>query len=136
MKAKILILSSLIYNKVNNYLDYADIFVDEDDYKEVYGFIVEKLKAGQPINVSSLYSIFEISQDSVWDKVINYNFPNDEVFSSYFNDSTKRLRIALLKSKKETYKSQLPKITNNEEIYSIMAKIKELDELIKKLTTL
>ena len=132
-QAKLLILASLLYKKINNVADYADLFVDKDEYKEVYDYILESVNQNKQINISSLYTIFDITADSIWDKVINYNFPQDEVFGEYLKDSTKRLRVNILKQRKEFYKSKLSNISSIEDMYNYMAKIKEIDELILKL---
>ena len=132
-QAKLLILSSLLYKKITNIDDYADLFSENDEFSEIFNYISTNYKENKTINISSLYTIFSISPNSVWDKVINFNFPQDEVFKEYLADSTRRLRIFILKQRKELYKTQLSKISSIEEMYNYMAKIKEIDQLILKL---
>ena len=134
-ETKILILASILYKKIDNYNDFEYIFSNADNFKEIYEYLKEKFNSGQVINISTLYSIFDIKADSLWDKVINYNFPNSEIFIPYFNDATKRLKIGILRQKKEDIKKSLAQINNLDEIYLLMAKISEIDNEIKKLDT-
>lgn len=133
LEAKTLILASLLYKKITNSKDYSDLFEASDEYTEIYNFILEKEKTEQNINISTLYSNFNITPNSIWDKIINYNFPEDIVFKDYFYDSVKRLRITALKTKKDNYKSQLNHITSLDQMYYIVEKIKEIDIMIKKI---
>lgn len=133
IEAKTLILASLLYKKIGNLESFADLFENNDEFSEIYKFILEKLKSGQNINISTLYSSFNIAPDSIWDKIINYNFPEEPIFKDYFYDSVKRLRISSLKVKKDNYKSQLNHISSLDQMYYIVGKIKEIDDMIKKI---
>lgn len=133
IEAKTLILASLLYKKVTNPENFADLFEETDEFSEIFKFILEKTKTAQNINISTLYSSFDIAPNSVWDKIINYNFPDEVVFKDYFYDSVKRLRIFSLKAKKEKYKSQLNHISSLDQMYYIVGKIKEVDDMIKKI---
>lgn len=133
VEAKTLILASLLHKKITDAKPYIDLFETQDDFKEIFNFVLEKQSLNQIINISSLYLSFNITSDSVWDKIINYNFPTEDVFNSYFYDSVKRLRISIFKIKKEEYKAQLNHISSLDQMYYIVGKIKEIDELIKKV---
>lgn len=133
VEAKTLILASLLYKKVSNAENYLDLFENNDEFSEIYNFILEKIKSEQNINISTLYSSFNITPNSVWDKIINYNFPEDVVFKDYFYESVKRLRITSLKTKKEDLKLQLNHISSLDQMYYIVGKIKEVDDMIKKI---
>jgi len=132
-EAKLLILASILYNKITNVEDYLDLFQEEDEFKEVFDYLLTAYKDKRVVNISSLYTIYSITPNSVWDKVINFNFPDDEVFEVFLQDSTKRLRVNLLKQRKEQYKLMLKNIASIDEMYAYMAKIKEIDDLILKL---
>lgn len=133
IEAKTLILASLLYKKISNIESFSDIFDNSGEFTEIYSFIKEKLNNSQNINISTLYSTFNILPDSVWDKIINYNFPDESVFKDYFYDSVKRLRISSLKTKKDDFKAQLNHISSLDQMYYIVGKIKELDDAIKKI---
>jgi len=132
-QAKELILASMLFKKIEIGDEFKDMFKLDDEYKVIYDFIYENNLQGKTINVSMLYSMFDIAPNSVWDKIINYNFPTDEVFAKFFKESITRLKISSLKQMKEEYKSALKGIDNLEKMYVIMAKIKEIDEEINKL---
>ena len=133
VEAKTFILASLLYNKVGKIESYIDLFESKDEFNEIYNFILEKVNSAQNINISTLYSTFNITPNSVWDKIINYNFPEESVFNDYFYDSVKRLRISSLKAKKDEYKAQLNHINSLDQMYYIVGKIKEVDDMIKKI---
>lgn len=131
--AKICVLASLLYGKIKSPNEYCELFTIDDDYKIVYNYLAEKLNKGEDINISTIYSCFDIETDSVWDKVINYNFPNDEVFNDYLQDSVKRLRVGKLKSERQILKAKMAQCQNIDEKYSYLSQIKLLDDSIAKL---
>ena len=131
--AKECVLASLLYSKITNVNDYSDLFETEDDYKQVYDYILDKVSNNQDINISTIYSYFDIEKDSVWDKVINYQFPDESVFESYLQDSVIRLRVSKLRAQKMIVKSRISNATSFDEKYEYLAKIKQIDENIAKL---
>lgn len=131
--AKQCILASVVYGKISNIEDYADIFDANDGYKEIFDYLADKIKNNQPINISTIYSCFDVIKDSEWDYVINYNFPADEVFEQYFKDSVQRLRICRLKEKKQQLKSKIESCENFDEKYALLAEIQQLDKQISQL---
>lgn len=131
--AKECVLASLLYSKTGNATQYADLFESEDDYKQIYTYILDKLSNNQDINISTIYSCFDIEKDSVWDKVINYQFPQDEVFEYYLNDSVTRLRISKLNNQKQVIKSRLSNVVNLDEKFALLEQMKNIDDQILKL---
>lgn len=131
--AKQCILASALYGKITNLEDYADIFDENDSYKEIYEYIADKLRTKQNINISTIYSYFDIVKDCAWDMVINYNFPSDEVLEDYFKDSVERLRINKLKTKKQQLRAKIDNCESFDEKYSLLAEIQELDKQINLL---
>lgn len=131
--AKICVLASLLYSKTNKINDFSDLFEEEDEYKQIYDYILDKVSNNQDINISTIYSCFDIEKDSVWDKVINYQFPQDDVFDEYLNDSVRRLRINKLQVQKQIIKAKISSLNNFDEKYEYLSKIKTIDEQIEKL---
>ena len=131
--AKICVLASLLYGKTNKINDYSDLFDTEDEYKQIYTYILDKLSNNQDINISTIYSCFDIEKDSVWDKVINYQFPAEEVFDSYLHDCVLRLRVNKLKLSKQIIKSKMTSASNFDQKYEYLAQMKLIDEQIAKL---
>lgn len=131
--AKQSILASLLYNKIPLTAEFEQIFNEDKQYKEIYNYITDKVKAGENINISTIYSNFDIETDSEWDKVINYNFPSDEVLIDYIKDATIRLRISSLKARKQQLKTKISETTDIEQKYKYLAEISEIDKQISSL---
>ncbi len=131
--AKQCILASLLYNKVGLNSDYDELFNEGGEYSEIYNYITDKLKSGENINISTIYSSFDIEADSVWDKVINYNFPNDEVLNNYIKDAVVRLKVNKLKVNKQTLKQKISQTNDIEQKYKYLAEMNELDKQISSL---
>lgn len=132
-EAKTFVLSSLLYKRIENVRDYEDIFEAEDEYKEIFDYLKKKIDLKENINISTIYSMFNITPTSLWDRVINYNFPDDAVYNKFLHESLNRLRLKLIKDKRARLSSNLKNIKDLEELRSAMTKIKELDETIMKL---
>jgi DNA primase len=131
--AKVCILASLLYKKETQTNKFEDLFNINDEYGQIYTYILDKISNNQDINISTVYSDFDIASDSVWDKVINYQFPSDEVFNSYLRDCEYRLRINKFRKAKQEIKSQLSASTNLDEKYDCLAKLKLIDSQIAKM---
>lgn len=131
--AKVCVLASLLYGKVKNITDYIDLFDSKDEYKEVYDYILNKLSNNQDINISTIYSYFDIESGSVWDKVINYEFPQEQVFQAYLQDSVVRLKINKLLQNKQILKSKMTQANNIDEKFACLQEMKIIDEQISKL---
>ena len=122
-----------MYGKTRKTDELNQLFEVQDEYKQVYDYILDKLSNNQDINISTIYSCFDIEKDSVWDKVINYQFPHDEVFEYYLNDSVTRLRISKLNNQKQVIKSRLSNVVNLDEKFALLGQMKNIDDQILKL---
>ena len=131
--AKICILASLLYKKIVPNDDFDNIFKTEDEYGQVYTYILDKLSNNQDINISTIYSCFDIEKDSVWDKVINYQFPDGDVFGSYLQDCVLRLKITKLQTERHIVKSKLANAVDFDEKYKYLNELKVIDEQISNL---
>ena len=131
--AKACILASLLYGKTSKKDDFDTIFDSQDEYKPVYTYILDKLSNNQNINISTIYSCFDIEKDSVWDKVINYQFPQVDVFEDYLNDCVMRLKINKLQAKRQLTASKLASANNFDEKYEYLNELKIIDEQISNL---
>lgn len=131
--AKVCILASLLYKKTGINEDFDNIFDDNDEYNQVYTYILDKLSNNQDINISTIYSCFDIEKDSVWDKVINYQFPESDVFDNYLNDCTIRLKINKCQTKRQIVKSKLANANDFDEKYKYLNELKIIDEQISNL---
>ena len=131
--AKTCILASLLYGKTKQTQNFEDLFNTKDEYGQVFTYILDKLSNNQDINVSTIYSCFDIEKDSVWDKVINYQFPDESIFDSYLKDCEYRLRISNLRRAKQELKSKLTITMNFDEKCETLAKLKLLDDQIAKM---
>lgn len=131
--AKVCILASLLYNKTNKINALQDIFETNNEYKQVYDYILNKVSNNQDINISTIYACFDIEKDSVWDKVINYSFPNEDVFEDYLVDCVYRLRLNKLQIKKQQIKSKIATTANFDEKYEYLNQMKQLDNQIATL---
>lgn len=131
--AKTCILASLLYKKISNINDYADIFDVKDEYREIYDYILDKLRNNQDINISTIYACFDIEKDSVWDKVINYAFPADDVFNEYIAESIIRLRINKLQNLKQQFQAKIQNAETLDEKFNYLNEIKLIDEQISNI---
>ena len=104
-----------------------------DIVKQVFNYILDKLSNNQDINISTIYSCFDVEKDSVWDKVINYQFPHDSIFAKYLRDCEYRLRINKFRRSKQLIKSKLSTTLNFDEKYDYLARLKSLDDQISKM---
>ena len=131
-ESKIMLLSSMLYKKLNNFEEIAGLFTDDDELSSLYGFLSNKIKENANYNVSTLFDNFEINANSLIDKVINYVFPADEVFEHYLKDTIKRVKIYQLEQERDKVKELMLKSSSTEEQYAYVNKLKELDAIIKK----
>ena len=131
--AKTCILASLLYGKISQTQHLADLFDTQDEYGQVFEYIADKINAGKDLNISTIYSCFDIGKDSVWDKVINYTFPDEKVLADYIQDCENRLRINKLQKAKQFIKSQLSITMDFDQKCECLAKLKLLDEQIAKM---
>ena len=131
--AKTCILASLLYGKTTQTLNLKDLFDQNDEYGQVFAYILDKISNNQDINISTIYSYFDIEKDSVWDKVINYQFPDEEIFDKYLRDCEYRLRINKFQKAKQEIKSKLSISMDFDEKCDCLARLKLLDDQIAKM---
>ena len=84
------------------------------------------MSANSDINISTIYSTFDIEPNSVWDNVINYRFPKDEVLDEYIKDSVVRLRVNKLKVEKQSLKTRISECENCDKKYEYLAKMRDI----------
>ena len=131
--AKTCILARLLYGKITQTQHLQDLFDTQDEYGEVFKYVADKINNGQNINISTIYSCFDIEKDSVWDKVINYAFPDEKVLADYIRDCENRLRINKLQKAKQQIKSQLSITMDFDQKCACLTRLKQLDEQIAKM---
>ncbi len=131
--AKTCILASLLYGKITQTEHLADLFDTQDEYGQAFEYIADKINNKQDINISTIYLHFEIEKDSVWDKVINYTFPDEMVLADYIRDCENRLRINKLQKAKQAIKSQLSITMDFDQKCECLARLKLLDDQIAKM---
>lgn len=131
-ESKIMLLSSILYKKAKNYDEIAGLFTGDDELSKLYEFLINKINENKDYNVSTLFDNFEISANSLIDKVINYVFPADDVFENYFIDTIKRVKVYELEQQRDVLKEQMLKSLTDDEKYSCLAKLKEITDKINK----
>lgn len=131
-ESKLMLLSSMLYKKLKNFEEIESLFINEDELKQLYEFLKQKIENNKDYNVSTLFDSFEINANSLIDKVINYVFPEDNVFETYLKETIKRIKVYELEKEKERFKMLMKNATTIEEQFEYVAKIQELDKLINK----
>ncbi len=130
--AKILILSALLYKKIKNFEDFKGVFQSDDELSKLYDYLLNKAKNNADYSVSAIFDTFEITPNSLLDKVINYAFPEDNLLNSMLSDATKRLKLFNLEQQKSNYTQLMMQSNSNEERYKYLQKIQELTVQINK----
>ena len=108
------------------------MFNKDDELGKLYEYLKEKIAENKNYNVSSLFDNFEIRANSLIDKVINYNFPSDEVFGTYLNDTIKRIKIYELEKMRDEIKNKMLNATSDEEKYAALNQLTEITNRITK----
>ncbi len=132
LDSKIMFLAAILHKKVKNFEQIVGFFEGNDELSELYKFLMEKIGNNKDFNISTLFDNFDIAPNSLIDKVINYNFPPDEVFNTMLKDTIKRVKIYELQQQKEDLINKMNNSTDINERYDCLNKLKELDEKIKK----
>ena len=128
--SKIFILASMLYKKIKNLDEVSNLFLAQDELRELYEFLKQKIEDNKDYNVSTLFDNFEIKANSLIDKVINYNFPDN--FDSYLDDTIKTVRKHELEKEKENLKNLMNKASTIDEKFFYLEKIQEIEKLINK----
>lgn len=128
LDSKIMILASIIFKKADLEQDFATLFTGEDELSQLYKFV----KSKGDVTASCLFDNFEVTKDSLIDKVINYQFPPDDVFKVMLNDAVRRVKVHLLEQEKARCQSALIIAGTDEERLKYLKRIQELATLINK----
>lgn len=131
-ESKILLLSSILYKKYSTPRDVEYLFNGDDELTALYRFLVEKIEENKSYNVSTLFDNFDINANSLIDKVINYVFPNEDVFDNYLKDTIKRVHIYELENERDKIKELMLTSTTDAERYAYMDKLKDITQAIAK----
>ena len=132
LESKIMILASILYKKLENFTDFVGLFNSNDELSELYKFLVQKKNENEEVTVSSLFDNFEISKNSLIDKVINYVFPETDVYKQLLSDTIKRVKLLNLNNELKELKSKLSKVQSSEELTETLKRMQELTMLINK----
>ena len=83
----------MLYKKLKNFEEIESLFVNEDELRQLYEFLKQKIENNKDYNVSTLFDSFEVKANSLIDKVINYVFPEGSVFETYLKETIKRIKV-------------------------------------------
>lgn len=132
LESKIMLLASILYKKLNNYKEIEGLFEANDELSELYRFLVAKIEENKDYNVSTLFDNFEISNNSLIDKVINYQFPSDDVYPTFLSDTIKRVKLLELNAERDRIKQALSSAQTDAERFNCLTKLQEISKLICK----
>lgn len=132
IESKIMLLASILYKKTRNFDDLSGLFDSDDELSEIYTYLKNKVSENKDWTVSSLFDNFEIENNSLIDKVINYEFPKDSVYETFLSDTIKRVRLLDLQAKRERYKELMELDNSIDGKIKMLEKIKEIDIRINK----
>ena len=128
-ESKIFILASMLYKKAE-IENISTLFLTQDELKDLYEFLREKIENNKDYNVSSLFDSFEIKANSLIDKVVNYNFP--ENYKDFLSDTIKKVRINELETEKAHLKQLMSNSASVDEQFEFLKQIQEIDKMINK----
>ena len=130
LESKIMLLASVLYKKIQNLDDVEVIFNADDELKPLYTYIKQKLAENKNVTVSSLFDEFQVDDNSLIDKVINYSFPEEKVFNVYLTDTINRVKQYALKQEYEKIKQKMLTAATEGEQLEFLAKLNELSKKI------
>ena len=131
-ESKIMLLASMLYKKIGNLDDVETIFTADDDLKKLYQYLKAKLTENKDVPVASLFDEFEINNNSLIDKVINYSFPEEDVFALYLSDTIKRAKRYALEQEREKIKQKMLIAQTDSEQLEYLAKLQEITNKMKE----
>ena len=131
-ESKIMLLSSMLYKKIKNLDEISGLFESNDELSKLYEFLKQKIENNKDYTVSTLFDSFEIKANSLIDKVINYIFPQDDVFETYLKDTIKRVKIYELENERDLIKNKMMNASTDVERYEYLNKLKEITDKINK----
>lgn len=132
LESKIMLLASILYKKVDNFADIEVIFSADDELKPVYEYLKQKLSENKNISVAGLFDEFNIDNNSLIDRVINYNFPDEKVFNAYLNDTIKRVKRYALEQEREKIKQKMLSATTEDEQIEFLTKLQDITNKMKE----
>ncbi len=132
IESKIMLLSSILYKKINNLEDVEILFKGEDELSELYNYLKEKIKENKEYNISSLFDSFDINSNSLIDRVINYDFPDESVYPEFLKDTIRRVKLYEIQEQREKLKRAMLESNSDEERMGYLVKIKELTDRFNK----
>ena len=98
----------------------------------MYKFLVQKKNANEDVTVSSLFDNFDISKNSLIDRVINYVFPETDVYNQLLSDTIKRVNQLKIDDELKELKAKLSNVKSNEELTETLKRMQELTVLKNK----
>lgn len=132
LESKIMLLASILYKKVDNFADIEVIFSADDELKPVYEYLKQKLSENKNISVAGLFDEFNVNNNSLIDRVINYNFPDEKVFNAYLNDTIKRVKRYALEQEREKIKQKMLSATTEDEQIEFLTKLQDITNKMKE----
>ncbi len=131
-ESKIMLLSAVLYKKIDNLDEIEILFKGNDELSRLYNYLKQKLNENKEYNVSSLFDNFEINNNSLIDKVINYSFPADDVFANGIKETIARVKLYEIQQEREKLTKAMSQATSSEEKMQYLVKLKELTDLYYK----
>ncbi|MBQ9795643.1 MAG: DNA primase [Clostridia bacterium] len=131
-ESKIMLLSSILYKKLKNFDEIENLFIAEDELKQLFDFLKQKTQDNKDYNVSTLFDSFDIKANSLIDKVINYVFPDDSVFETYLKETIKRIKVYELEKERDIVKNKMLNSSTDDEKYEYLRKLQEITSMINK----
>ena len=132
LESKIMLLASILYKKIENFENFSGLFGSNDELSELYKFLVQKKNANEDVTVSSLFDNFDISKNSLIDRVINYVFPETDVYNQLLSDTIKRVNQLKIDDELKELKAKLSNVKSNEELTETLKRMQELIVLKNK----
>ena len=108
------------------------IFSADDELKPVYEYLKQKLSENKNISVAGLFDEFNVNNNSLIDRVINYNFPDEKVFNAYLNDTIKRVKRYALEQEREKIKQKMLSATTEDEQIEFLTKLQDITNKMKE----
>lgn len=132
LESKIMLLASMLYKKITDLTSIEELFSEKDELSELYSFLKEKITNGQNYNASTLFDNFDIDKNSLIDRVINYDFPTDDVYPVFLSETIARVRLYSLQKERNRIQKELDSAKTDQEIVDGLKKLQEITERINK----
>ncbi len=132
IESKIMLLASMLYNKIKNLSEIEELFNGDDELSELYKFLKDRINNDKNYNVSTLFDNFDIEKDSLIDKVINYDFPSEEVYPKFLSETIARIKLYELQKERARIQRELDSAKSEQEIMDNLKKLQEITNRINK----